>query len=79
MMMKDYMITRMLEKAGIERSPVFYTQNTPKSPKTWSRKNAGKKTCLEVYPCQFVCSKKDLHQMQNGARHFGYVEVRTLK
>lgn len=43
MMMKDYMITRMLEKAGIERSPVFYTQNTPKSPKTWLRKNAGKK------------------------------------
>lgn len=35
MMMKDYMITRIREKAGIDCPPEFYTQNLPT---TWLRK-----------------------------------------
>ena len=47
MMMKDYMITRIREKAGIECPPDFYTQNTPESPnnmvkkKYWLEERAG--------------------------------------
>ena len=38
MMMKDYMITRIREKAGIECPPEFYTQNAPESPNNMAKK-----------------------------------------
>ena len=38
MMMKDYMITLIREKAGIEFPPEFYTQNAPESPKNMAKK-----------------------------------------
>ena len=38
MMMNDYMITRICEKAGIECPPEFYTQNAPESPNDMAKK-----------------------------------------